>query len=144
MADQDDGRFEQYLKSFRPVAARSFRDRRGVYKSRRLFAIAATAVASFAATVIFAFVFVHTREQRISTGSGLPDSQGLTTANQLGIASSRKSELSIIALTKLALDDTETFNQLMNEKLKTQLPPMADMRNALGMLAGQERIEKEN
>lgn len=144
MADQDDGRFEQYLKSFRPVAPQSFRDTRRFYKSRRFFAISATAVASLAAAVIFALVFLHTREHRVSTASGLPASQRLTTVNPLALPSSRKSELSIPALTKLALDDTEAFNRLMDEKLKTQLPPMEGRRNALGMLARQEQVGKEN
>jgi len=144
MADQDDVRFEQYLKSFRPVAPRSFHDKGQFSKPRRFFTVSAAAAASLAAIVICALLFLRTREQRVSTGAGSATTQRLTRVAPLATPNSQKPGLCIPALTKLAFDDPEAFNRLMDEKLKTQLPPMDGERNASRMLARQSQIWREN
>lgn len=130
MANWDDEQFESYLKSFHPVAPEPLKLEKHPIRTGRLLVLTTTA-----AVGLVALVFVVTRFHR--TWYRLP--AATPSANQLVVTRPRentnRSQISTPILTKLALDDEETFDELMAEKVRTQFPSMKDEQSALRVLA---------
>jgi negative regulator of sigma E activity len=136
MANPDDEQFERYLKSFRPVTPPSLRAKGHFFKARRPFAVAAGVAACVAATVIVVLLLFHARDHALPSANGSLVTHKTTRLQAShSIATAKQTEVSIPVLTKLALDDRETFNALMTEKLQRQMPPMEGGESALRVLA---------
>ena len=124
MTNREDEQFENYLKGFRPVAPPALPAKRHRVTSRRLFAIAAGATATLAATfIIFSLLSRNgSHTPRTSVASGL-------------IAGTKRSQIAAPALTKLALENPGAFDALMAERSHTQMPAMKGEQSALRILA---------
>lgn len=132
----DDEQFERYLKEFRPVDPQPLPAKKHLIVSRHQLTVVAVAAGALAATVILAILFSRTHEHGVPTGDASSVTRKATTLQpSRPIVSSKQSEMGTPALTKLALEDSEAFNAVMTEKLKTQLPTMKDERSTLRVLA---------
>jgi negative regulator of sigma E activity len=126
MANLDDEQFKSYLKSFRPVAPEPLPVERHLGRAGRLFALTVTAAVSLAAVVLVAVLLFRARHR-------LPAANEQVAMQPL--ESSNPSQIGTPILTKLALDDQEAFDEFMNEKVRTQFPPMNSEGSALRILA---------
>lgn len=136
MVHPDDEQIKSYLKEFRPVDPQPLPAKKHLIVSRHQLAVAAVAAGALAATVTLTILFSRTHKHGVPTGDGSSVTQKATTLQASHpIASSKHSEMGTPALTKLALEDSEAFNAVMTEKLKTQLPTMKDERSTLRVLA---------
>jgi site-specific recombinase len=135
MTSPDDEQFKSYLKGFRPVPPEPLQTRRHSVRARRLFTLAAGATAGLAAIVVVLLLPSRTRERIVSTADVSSPNQETATRVARTLSSAKRSQMSTPALTKLALDDRETFNELMTEKLRTQFPSMNGEQSALRVLA---------
>lgn len=132
----DDEQFERYLKEFRPADPQPLPVKGYSPLFCHQWAVAALAAGAVTATVILAILFSRTHEHGVPTGDASSVTQKATTLQaSRPIVSSKQSEMGTPALTKLALEDSEAFNAVMTEKLKTQLPTMKDERSTLRVLA---------
>lgn len=136
MVYPDDEQFKGYLKEFRPVDPQPLPANKHLIVSRHQFAVAVVAAGALAATVTLATLFSRTHKHSVRTGDGSSVTQKATTLQaSRPIVSSKHSEMGTPALTKLALENSEAFNTVMTEKLKSQLPTMKDERSTLRVLA---------
>lgn len=132
----DDEQFEGYLKTFRPVDPPPLQGRRNLVNPRRSSAMAAAIAVGLAAAVLLAILLFRIRGRSPSTqGSAQITEHVSSSHDSLPDANLKGPEIGTPALTRLAFDDTQAFNRLMTEKLRTQLPPMTGERSTLRVLA---------
>src|ERR1700723_1405600 len=122
MPESNDEQFEKYLKNFRPVDPEPLpvRTKKHTAGANSRSALAACAVACLAAVALVIIV--------LSSGRG--DAKG-------GGNDGRRVELTTMALTKLALDDRQAFDEFITDKTQSQFPPMSTEHSALRVLAKQ-------
>jgi ferric-dicitrate binding protein FerR (iron transport regulator) len=125
MPEPNDEQFEKYLKNFRPVDPEPLpvRTKKHAAGANRRSALAACAVACLAAAALV--MIVLPRGPRPTNNQ----SPAQITNN------SQHTELSMPALTNLALDDHAAFDKFMTEEVQTQFPPMQSEQSALRVLA---------
>jgi hypothetical protein len=134
MSDADDKQFESYMKSFRPVDPEPLPLRTKMHSAsaRGRSMLAVSAVACLAA-VALVFIVLH----RGSDGAIEPVDSGLL--RDLHAVSRRGEEkrigLPTVVLTRLALDDSRTFDEFMTDKVNSQFPSMKNEQSALRVLA---------
>jgi hypothetical protein len=134
MPEPNDEQFESYLRSFRPVDPEPLplHTKTHSVSARRRSALAVSAVACLAAAALV--VIVLPRGQK--GVSERADSQRVSDANASnGAHGGRRVELPTIALTKLALDNGQAFDEFMTYKTQSQFPPMNSEESALRVLA---------
>jgi hypothetical protein len=129
MPDYENEQFERYLKNFRPVEPEALPHRivanTGGNKGgiRRRVALAFTAVSCLAAATVVSLVFSRGSLRMVER---VPP--------QTAVAASSV-EVSVPVLTRLALDDHETFVEHMTRKAESQFPAMKSEQSALRVLA---------
>ena len=125
MPEPNDEQFEKYLKNFRPVDPEPLpvRTKKHVAGAKCRSALAASAVACLAAIALV--VIVLPRAPQPSNDRELP-----TIPNN-----AQRSEISMPALTNLALDDHAAFDKFMTDEVQTQFPSMQSDQSALRTLA---------
>jgi ferric-dicitrate binding protein FerR (iron transport regulator) len=125
MPEPNDEQFEKYLKNFRPVDPEPLpvRTKKHAAGANRRSALAATAVAGLAAVALVVIMLPHTSQPT-------PDQAQPPIPN-----SAQHKEISISAVTRLALDDRTAFNEFMTQKVQTQFPAMNSEQSTLRILA---------
>jgi hypothetical protein len=125
MSDSNDEQFEKYLKNFRPVDPEPLpvRTKRHAAGANRRSALAACAVACLAATALV--MIVLPREPQPGNNRELPAIPN----------DAQHAEMSMPALTNLALDDHAAFDKFMTDELRTKFPSMQSDQSALRVLA---------
>jgi hypothetical protein len=134
MLDPNDEQFENYLKNFRPIDPEPLplRTKTNSAGARRRSALAVSAVACLAAAALVVVALPRGHEGEIEQSIERPSSD----ANAFrGKNDGKRETLPTIALTKLALDNRQAFDEFMTEKNQSQFPPMSAEQSALRVLA---------
>jgi len=136
MSDPNDEQFENYLKSFRPLDPDPLplRTKTHSVSVRRRSALAVSAVACLAAVALVVIVLSSGREgaHEQSVSRPLSDADAFSGTND-----GKRVGLPTIALTKLALDNHQAFDEFITDKTQSQFPPMSTEHSALRVLAKQ-------
>jgi Spy/CpxP family protein refolding chaperone len=134
MHEPNDEQFENYLKNFRPIDPEPLplRTKTNSAGARRRSALAVSAVTCLAAAALVVIALPRGHEGATEQSIERPSSD----ANAFrGTNDGRRQALPTIALTKLALDDRQAFDDFMTDKNQSQFPPMNTERSALRVLA---------
>jgi hypothetical protein len=136
MPEPNDEQFEKYLKNFRPVDPEPLpvRTKKHTAGANSRSALAACAVACLAAVALVIIVLSSGREgaNEQSVSRPFSDADALSGSND-----GRRVELTTMALTKLALDDRQAFDEFITDKTQSQFPLMSTEHSALRVLAKQ-------
>jgi hypothetical protein len=129
MPDTDEKQFESYLKSFRPVDPEPLPlgGKTHSVGARRRSALAVTAVACMTAIALVLIVSSHNQQN----GNDQPASHTFSNLSD----NAKPTKISAPVLTRLALDDHQSFDEFMSEKVQSQFPPMKSEQSALRVLA---------
>jgi hypothetical protein len=129
MPDTDEKQFESYLKSFRPVDPEPLPlgGKTHSVGARRRSALAVTAVACMTAIALVLIVSSHNQQN----GNDQPASHTFSNSSD----NVKPTKISAPVLTRLALDDHQSFDEFMSEKVQSQFPPMKSEQSALRVLA---------
>jgi hypothetical protein len=129
MSDTDEKQFESYLKSFGPVAPEPLplRPKAHSADARRRSALAGTVVACLAAVAFVLIVFSHKQQN----GNDQPASSSFSDSSN----NAKRTEIFTPVLTRFALDDHQSFDEFMTDKVQSQFPPMKSQESALRVLA---------
>ncbi|MBV9886761.1 MAG: hypothetical protein JO119_09465 [Acidobacteria bacterium] len=131
MPEPNDERFEIYLRSFRPVEPEPLPlrvEKRAVGAQHRS-ALAAIAIACLSAAALTVIVLPRSPQ---STNETVPKQTSSDVSSKPA-----KTETSMPALTRLALDDHAAFVEFMTDKAESQFPRMTNEQSALRVLAKQ-------
>ncbi len=131
MPDTDEKQFESYLKSFRPVDPEPLPlgGKTHSVGARRRSALAVTAVACMTAIALVLVLIVSSHNQQ--NGNDQPASHTFSNSSD----NAKPTKISAPVLTRLALDDHQSFDEFMSEKVQSQFPPMKSEQSALRVLA---------
>ncbi len=125
MPEPNDEQFEKYLKNFRPVDPEPLpvRTKKHAAGANRRSALAACAVACLAAVALVMIVLPRAPKPGYNQEpSAIPNN-------------AQHTEISMPALTNLALDDHAAFDKFMTDEVQTQFPSMQSEQSALRVLA---------
>src|ERR1700722_6005453 len=125
MPEPNDEQFEKYLKNFRPVdpAPLPVRTKKHAAGANSRSALAAFAVACLATAALVMIV--------LPRGPLPRNTQELPTIP----SNAQHTEMSMPALTNLALDDHAAFDKFMTDEVQSQFPSMQSAQSALRVLA---------
>ena len=125
MPEPNDEQLEKYLKNFRPVDPEPLpvRTKKHAAGASSRSVLAACAVACLAAVALVMIVLPRAPK---------PDNNQELSAIP---KNARHTEMSLPALTNLALDDHAAFDKFMTDEVQTQFPSMQSEQSALRVLA---------